>query len=73
MEMKIQSFETLKQIDDYEVKNVLTDEERREMFERRMQIFHRIREWRQQNQEFGLEPTISDTWTPEQRETFLRD
>ena len=38
-----------------------------------MQIFFRIREWRQQNQEFGLEPTISDTWTPEQRETVLRD
>ena len=37
-------FETLKEIDDYESKNALTDEECRVLFERRMQIFFRIRD-----------------------------
>ena len=66
-------FETLKEIDDYESKNALTDEERRVLFERRMQIFFRIHDWREENKKLGLEPTISDDWTPQQRESFLRD
>ena len=65
-------FETLKEIDEYASENNLTDEERRALFEGRMQIFFRIREWRE-NKKLGLEPTISDNWTPEQRESFLRD
>ena len=65
--------ETLKEIDDYEAKNVLTDEQRRALFERRMQIFLRIHQWREENKKLGLEPTISDDWTPQQRESFLRD
>ena len=66
-------FETLKEIDEYESKNALTDEERRALFERRMQIFFRIRDWREENKKLGLEPTISDDWSPQQRESFLRD
>ena len=66
-------FETLKEIDDYESKNALTDEERRALFERRMQIFFRIRDWREVNKKLGLEPTVSDNWTPQQRESVLRD
>ena len=66
-------FETLKEIDEYASENNLTDEERRALFERRMQIFFRIREWREENKKLGLEPTISDTWTPQQRESFLQD
>ena len=65
-------FETLKEIDEYASKNDLTDEERRALIERRMQIFFRIRDWREENK-LGLEPTISDNWTPKQRESFLRD
>ena len=38
-----------------------------------MQIFFRIREWREENKKLGLEPTISDTWKPQQRESFLQD
>ena len=60
-------FETPKEIDEYASENNLTDEERRALFERRMQLFFRIRELRKENKELGLEPTISDTWTPEQR------
>ena len=58
-------FETLKEIDDYALENDLTNEERRALFERRMQIFFRISDWREENKTLGLEPTISDTWTPE--------
>ena len=43
------------------------------MFERRLQIFLRIHEWREENKRLGLEPTISEFCTPEQRETYLRD
>ena len=38
-----------------------------------MQIFFRIREWREENKKLGVEPTISDNWTPEQRKRFLQD
>ena len=65
--------ETLKQIDEYEAENVLTDEQRHALFERRMQFFFRIHQWREENERMGLEPSISDTWTPEQRKSFLRD
>ena len=66
-------FETLKEIDEYASENNLSDEERRALIERRMQIFFRIRDWREENKKLGLEPTISDHWTPQQRESFLRD
>ena len=59
--------ETLKEIDDYEAENELSDEQRRALFERRMQIFLRIHQWREENERLGLDPTISDTWTPQQR------
>ena len=66
-------FETLKEIDEYASRNDLSDEERRALFERRMEIFFRIRDWREENKKLGLEPTISDNWTPQQRKSFLRD
>ena len=68
----VMEFETLKQIDDCEAENVLTDEKRRVLFERRMQIFLRIHQWREENERLGLTLPI-DTWTPEQRERFLTD
>ena len=70
---KIQSCKTLLEVDNLAAEAVLSDEERCELFEKRMEIFHRIRNWRRENEELGLEPTISDTWTPEQREAFLCD
>ena len=65
--------ETLKQIDDYEAENELSDEQRRTLFERRMQIFLRIHRWREGNERLGLEPSMTDHWTPQQREAFLQD
>ena len=73
MQKRLESFETLKEIDEYALENNLTDEERRVLFERRMQLFFRTREWREENRKFGLERTISGRWTPEQRKSFLQD
>ena len=69
----VMEFETLNQIDEYEAKNVLTDEQRRVLFERRLQIFLCIHQWREENERLGLAPDLTDTWTPEQRERFLPD
>ena len=44
----------------------MTNEERQALIERRIQIMIRMREWREENKKLGLEPTISDNWTPQQ-------
>jgi hypothetical protein len=38
-----------------------------------MEIFQRIREWRVENEQLGLIPDFTDTWTPEQREAFMHN
>ena len=53
--------------------SVLNEMEQRLVFERQMEIFQRIREWRSENEQLGLAPDLTDTWPPEQREAFLRD
>ena len=73
MEEKINECQTLAELAELERTHSLNEEERRALFERRMQVFFRIRDWREENKKLGLEPTISDQWTPEQRESFLRD
>ena len=73
MEEKINACQTQAELAELERMHLLNEEERRLVFERRMQIFFRIRDWREENKKLGLEPTISDHWTPEQRESFLRD
>ena len=73
MEEKINACQTLAELAELERIHSLNDEERRLVFERRLWIFLRIHEWREENERLGLEPTISGFWTPEQRETYLRD
>ena len=53
--------------------HTLTDQEQRLVFEKQMEIFQRIREWHLENEQLGLAPDLTDTWTPEQRERFLRE
>ena len=67
MEEKINACQTQAELAELERMHLLNEEERRLVFERRMQIFFRIRDWREENKKLGLEPTISDHWTPEQR------
>ena len=71
MEEKINACQTLAELAELERTHLLNEEEQRLVFERRLQIFQRIYEWREENKKLGLEPTISDFWTPEQRQRFL--
>jgi hypothetical protein len=43
------------------------------VFEKKMEILRRIKEWRLENERLGLVSDLTDTWTPEQRESFLRN
>ncbi len=54
-----------------ESQNVLNELEERLVFERKMEIFLRIKEWRLENEQLGVVPDLTDTWTPEQRKRFL--
>ena len=73
MEEKINACQTLAELAGLKRIHSLNEEERRLVFERRLWIFLQIHEWREENERLGLEPSISDFWTPEQRETYLRD
>ena len=52
-----------------ESQNVLNELEERLVFERKMEIFLR----RLENEQLGIVPDLTDTWTPEQRQRFLYD
>ena len=71
MEEKINACQTLADLAELERTHSLNEEEQRLVFERRLQICLRIHEWREENKKLGLEPTISDSRTPEQRPRFL--
>ena len=69
MEEKINACQTLADIAELERTQSLNEKEQRLMFERRLYIH----EWREENKRLGLEPAISDSWTPEQRQRFLNE
>ena len=73
MEDKINACQTLAELAELESTHSLNEEERRLVFERCLWMFLRIHEWREENERLGLEPTISDFWTAEQRQTYFRD
>ena len=73
METKIKECQTLKELSVLGSQSVLNEMEQRLVFERQMEIFQRIMEWRLENEQLGLAPDLTDTWKPEQREAFLRD
>ena len=73
MAEKINACQTLTDIAELERTYSLSEEEQRLVFEKRLQIFLRIYEWREENKRLGLEPAISDSWTPEQRQRFLNE
>ena len=70
MEGKINACQTLAELERI---HLLNEEERCLVFERRLWLFWQIHEWREENERLGLEPTISDLWTVEQREAYVRD
>ena len=71
MEEKINACQMLADIAELERTHSLNKEEQRLTFESRLQILLRIHKWREENKRLGLEPAISDSWTPEQRQRFL--
>ena len=73
METKIRECQTLRELSVLEGQSVLNEMEQRLVFERQIEIFQRIMQWRLENEQLGLAPDLTDTWTPEQREAFLRD
>ena len=73
METKIKECQTLKEHSVLGSQSVLNKMEQRLVFERQMEVFQRIMEWRLENEQLGLAPDLTDTWTPEQREAFLCD
>ena len=73
METKIKECQTLKELSVLESQSVLNEMEQRLVFERQIEIFQRIMQWRLENEQLGLAPDLTDTWTPVQRQRFLQD
>jgi hypothetical protein len=69
----IMKCETIAELTALENENSLTELERRALFTRKLEIFNRIGQWRLENERLGILPDLTDTWTPEQRDNFLRD
>ena len=65
MKEKIDRWQTLADIAELERTHSLNEEEQGLVFGRRLQIFLRTHEWREENKKLGLEPTISDMWSPD--------
>ena len=71
MNTRINNCRTIAELRSIERMYTLNEVEQRLLFERQMEIFQRIREWRVENEQLGLIPDFTDTWTPEQREAFM--
>ena len=65
--------QTIAELSTLERLYLLNEVEQRILFERKLEIFHRITEWRVENEQLGLTADFTDTWTPEQRERFMRE
>ena len=77
MDTKIAECQTIGELAktaELEKQYVVNELEQRIVFERKMEIFQRIRELRMENEQLGLVTDLSVTrWTPEQREGFICD
>ena len=70
---KIAECETIAELNALESMYILNNVESELLYERRVELITRLCEWRYENEQMGLAMDISDSWTPEQREAFLRD
>ena len=68
MEQSIRQCQTLEQIELLERNHVLADYEKELIFERKVEIIERVLQWRRENEQLGLTATLTDTWTPEERQ-----
>ena len=69
----IREVTTIAQLSELAERFPLGEAEKELVFQRRVEIMTRLLEWSLENETFGLEGTISDSWTPEQRATFIED
>ena len=67
MNMRINSCHTIVELESVEKSYLLNEGEQLLMFERQMEI---LRAWRVDEQ-LGLVPDFTDTWTPEQHNAFI--
>ena len=70
---KIAECETIAELNALESMYILNNVESELLYERKVELITRLCEWRYKNEQMGLAMDISDSWTPEQREAFLRD
>jgi stress-induced morphogen len=71
--VKIAECQTIAELSTLERLYLLNEVEQRLLFERKLEICRRITEWRAENEQLGLTADFTDTWTPEQRERFMRE
>ena len=69
MERKIKECQTIAELLALESQNVLNKLEERLVFEKKMEILLRIKEWRLENERLGLVPDLTDTWTTQKLST----
>ena len=72
METKIKECQTLKELLVLGSQSMLNEMEQCLVFKRQMEIFQRIMKWCLENEQLGLAPNLTDTWTPKKRKAFLR-
>ena len=44
-----------------------------QIMERKVEIIQRVLQWRRENEQHGIEVTLTNTWTPEERQRFLAE
>ena len=64
---------TLAQLLELEKKFSFNEHEKTLIFEKRISILGRLMQWGVENEAMGLVGSISDSWTPEQRQQFIED
>ena len=64
---------TLAQLKELEEKFPLNELEKNMVFNRRLNILVRLLDWSIENEALGLEGSMSDSWTPEERQAFIED
>ena len=70
---KIIACETIDELTLLESLYVLNDYEQGLVYERKVAIVTRLLEWGLENEQQGLAANLSDSWTPEQRGSFLAE
>ena len=64
---------SLAQLLELEKKFSFNEHEKTLIFEQRISILGRLMQWGVENEAMGLVGSISDSWTPEQRQQFIED